>query len=147
MLTAMLRTLPTVFTLILIVALYGSYLIIFFHKSGNWGLERSGCLSKSTLVSFGAKSGAHGCLMRPGLLGEHSPMSRFGDSVIVQLYFTGVLYCASRNNHILSHLVPPGTLGYSCRGSGRVHTHLLAHSWPWHWLHRKHCLHLCGRRA
>lgn len=85
----MLRNLPSVFTLILIVPLCGSYLIILFHKSGNWGLQRSECLSKTMLVSFGAKSGAHDCLMRPGLLGEHSSMSRFGDSMIVQLYFTG----------------------------------------------------------
>lgn len=61
---AMLRTLHTVFPVILMLTFCGSYFIILFCK---WKLRprKASTLAQITLVSFGAKSGAQGCLMSP----------------------------------------------------------------------------------
>lgn len=122
----MLRTLHTEFTLNLVVTLCGSYFIILFFKSGNWGLERSGHLSRVTLVSYGAKNGAHGCPMRPGFLTAHSS-SNFGAFMTVQLCCRGVQYCASQNNPIYLAWSPQWTWDGAEGMVGRLIAHLLAH--------------------
>lgn len=94
MLSALLRTLHTEFTLILVVTLCGSYFIILSFAEVE--TEGPGYMSKVTLVNFGATAGAQGHLTRPGLLTEHSPASDFAAFLIVGLCCVGAIFVLLR---------------------------------------------------
>lgn len=107
MLAAMLITLHTVFTVVLMLTFCGSYFIILVCK---WKLRprKASALAQITLVSFRAKSGARGCLTSP-----YRASTAYNLGAFMRLKWGGVRIPqhASQSNRIPSHLVPTRMLG------------------------------------